>query len=237
MDLISKNNGKYLNLNSPFDSNKLDLIIDDSISTKYKDREATISSIAEEIEILGKSRKGNYIVCFPSYQYIELVLPHLTKLDTNIIVQTRDMSDQNKNEYLNYFKDLSESHLGLFVLGGSFSEGVDFQGDLLNGVIIVGVGLPQVNVENELLKEFFDEKYNQGFDYAYTYPGFNKVVQAAGRVIRTVNDYGVVILIDKRYKFKKYQKLMPTFWTNKKEIVMHEELENELEEFWLKYEK
>jgi DNA excision repair protein ERCC-2 len=147
------------------------------------------------------------------------------------------MTDQNKNEYLNYFKDLSEPHLGLFVIGGSFSEGIDFQGDLLNGVIIVGVGLPQVNIENELLKEFFDEKYNQGFDYAYTYPGFNKVIQAAGRVIRTENDYGVVILIDKRYKYKKYNNLMPSFWKNKKEIIMKSELKDELEEFWLKYEK
>lgn len=237
MDLISKNNGKYLNLNSPFDPNRLDIIIDDAISTKYKDREATINSIAEEIEILVESKKGNYIVFFPSYQYIELVLPYLRNLKTNIIVQTRDMTDQNKNEYLNYFKDLSEPHLGLFVIGGSFSEGIDFQGDLLNGVIIVGVGLPQVNVENELLKEFFDEKYNQGFDYAYTYPGFNKVIQAAGRVIRTENDYGVVILIDKRYKYKKYNNLMPSFWKNKKEIIMKSELKDELEEFWLKYEK
>lgn len=101
------------------------------------------------------------------------------------------------------------------MLGGSFSEGVDFQGDLLNGVVIVGVGLPMVNIENNIIKEYFEEKYGAGFDYAYTYPGFNKVVQAAGRVIRSEYDRGVVILVDERYKYQIYKSLMPDFWSHK----------------------
>lgn len=235
MDLISHGEGKYLTLKSPFDNNRLKLIIDDSISTKYKDRNNTISDIVKDIKALVNSKDGNYIVFFPSYQYIDLVLPHLDDIDTNIIVQTRDMTDIDKDTYLGYFEDTTKPHLGLFVMGGSFSEGIDYQGDLLNGVIIVGVGLPQINIENELLKEFFDEKYNQGFDYAYTYPGFNKVVQAAGRVIRTSTDYGVVILIDKRYHFKHYQALMPDNWSNKEEIVEEDTLSHELDEFWMKF--
>ena len=237
MDLISKGEGKYLTLKSPFDNDRLKLIVDDSISTKYKDRNNTINDIVKDIKALVESKSGNYIVFFPSYQYIDLVLPYLENINTNIIVQKKDMTDSDKDIYLSYFEDTSKSHLGLFVMGGSFSEGVDYQGDLLNGVIIVGVGLPQINIENELLKEFFDEKYNQGFDYAYTYPGFNKVVQAAGRVIRTSLDYGVVILIDKRYRFKHYKSLMPAHWTNLEEIVEESNLVNELSEFWKKYEE
>ena len=236
MDLISHGEGKFLTLKSPFDNNRLDLIVNDSISTKYKDREATINEIVDNIKILVNSKKGNYIVFFPSYKYIELVLKHLEGLNTSIIVQMPGMEEYSKEQMLKEFSNTSSPHLGLFVMGGSFSEGIDYQGDLLNGVIIVGVGLPQVNIENNLLQEFFDEKYNMGFDYAYTYPGFNKVVQAAGRVIRTKDDYGVVILIDKRYKFKKYINLMPPTWTNKKDIVVKAELEKDLKEFWNKYE-
>ena len=237
MDLISHGEGKFLTLKSPFDPNKLDLIINDSISTKYKDRETTIKEIVDNIKTLVSSKKGNYIVFFPSYKYIELVMNHLNDLDTNIIIQLPSMDERQKDEILKEFTNTNKPHLGLFVMGGSFSEGIDYQGDLLNGVIIVGVGLPQVNIENNLLKEFFEEKYNMGFDYAYTYPGFNKVVQAAGRVIRTKDDYGAVILIDKRYKFKKYQALMPQNWSNKKDIVTNSELKEELFDFWQREEK
>ncbi|UKI50810.1 MAG: hypothetical protein L6U99_05555 [Clostridium sp.] len=109
-----------------------------------------------------------------------------------------------------------QTKVGFFVMGGVFSEGLDYIGDLLKGVIIVGVGLPLICLENDLSKEYFDNLYNDGFDYAYTYPGFNKVVQAAGRVIRSENDYGVVLLLDYRYRYKIYQSLMPTSWNNKK---------------------
>ena len=235
MDLITHGEGKYLTLKSPFDNNRLNLIINDSISTKYKDRENTISEIVEIIKNLVNSKRGNYIVFYPSYKYIELSLKYLEGLDTEILVQMPNMDEHNKENILKQFSYTNRSHLGLFVMGGSFSEGIDYQGDLLNGVIIVGVGLPQVNIENNLLKEFFEEKYNRGFDYAYTYPGFNKVVQAAGRVIRTEDDYGTVILVDERYKTLKYQKLMPDNWSNKKIITNSLELDDNLIEFWQEF--
>ena len=144
------------------------------------------------------------------------------------------MSDFERDQIFNEFKDTTTPHLGLFVMGGSFSEGVDFVGDLLNGVIIVGVGLPQINVENNLLKEFFEEKYGKGFDYAYTYPGFNKVVQAAGRVIRTEHDRGVVILLDERYKTWLYKSLMPKEWSHYKKLNSTRAIESSLKTFFVK---
>lgn len=215
MDLLTKGNGKYINLPSPFPQANLDLIIKDDVSTRYKDREATILDIAHVIEGLVNSKKGNYIAFFPSYKYIEMVLSHLDIEDSEVIIQKPNMDDSERDRIFNKFKNTKKAHLGLFVLGGSFSEGVDFQGDLLNGVVIVGVGLPMVNIENNIIEEYFEEKYGAGFDYAYTYPGFNKVVQAAGRVIRSEYDRGVVILVDERYKYQIYKSLMPDFWSHK----------------------
>lgn len=232
MDLLTEGHGKYLVLSSPFDSDNLKLIVKDNVSTKYKDRVKTIPDIVKTIESLVTAKAGNYIVFFPSYKYIELVLASLDLKNTEIILQNQASTDYEREKILNKFKDTKHPHLGLFVLGGSFSEGIDFAGDLLNGVIIVGVGLPQVNVENNLLKEFFDEKYGLGFDYAYTYPGFNKVVQAAGRVIRTEEDRGVVILVDERYKMNLYQRLMPKEWSQRITLNGDNTLKSNIEFFF-----
>lgn len=215
MDLLTKGNGKYINLPSPFPQDNLNLIIKDDVSTRYKDRSSTVLDVAKVIEGLVKAKKGNYIAFFPSYKYIELVLNHLDIEDSEIIIQKPNMDDSERDRIFNKFKNTKQPHLGLFVLGGSFSEGVDFQGDLLNGVVVIGVGLPMVNIENNIIKEYFEEKYGAGFDYAYTYPGFNKVVQAAGRVIRSETDRGVVILLDERYKYQIYKSLMPDFWSGR----------------------
>ncbi len=232
MDLLTQSKGKYVSLKSPFDKKKMKLIIKDNVSTKYKDRENSVKDIIEVINALVSSKKGNYIVFFPSYKYIELVLKELSLPDYEILIQDKDMNEEGRNNYINKFKDENKNHLGLFVMGGSFSEAIDYKNDLLSGVIIVGVGLPQVNIENNLLKEFMEEKYEDGFDYAYTYPGFNKVLQAAGRVIRTKDDVGVVILIDERYRYFKYQSLMPEYWSHKIYMKSNLNIKLELENFW-----
>lgn len=237
MDLLTKGNGKYISLPSPFPQENLKLIVKDNVSTKYKDREHTIDDIISTIKVLINSKPGNYIVFFPSYKYIELVTNKLDYEGIDYIAQKIAMTDFEREQIFNEFKDTSKPHLGLFVMGGSFSEGVDFVGDLLNGVIIVGVGLPQINVENNLLKEFFDEKYGEGFDYAYTYPGFNKVVQAAGRVIRTEKDRGVVILLDERYKTWLYKSLMPKEWSHSTRINSCRAIESSLISFFNKNNK
>lgn len=231
-DLLTQGEGKFLELPSPFDSNHLDIIINNKISTKYNDRQNSIDSILETIEILTETKKGNYIIFFPSYQYLNLVVEYIQNPEYEMIIQKTDTTETERTEIIQRFKDTSNTKVGFFVLGGVFSEGIDFIGDWLTGVIIVGVGLPMYCDENNLLKEYFDEIYQTGFDYAYTYPGFTKVVQAAGRVIRSEEDRGVVILLDNRFTQLRYQQIMPKHWTNKKIITNAYHLKKELKDFY-----
>lgn len=234
MDLLTGGVGKFLNLESPFDQNNLKLLVNDQIVTKYNNRTNTIDDIIETIEILTSSKNGNYIVFFPSYAYMQMVLSKIDTSDFDMYVQKPNMSELDRDEIFNKFYETKKTKVGMFVMGGVFSEGLDYIGDLLSGVIIVGVGIPQVCLENDLAKEFFDVQYSNGFDYAYTYPGFNKVVQAAGRVIRSETDKGVVILLDYRYKFRVYNDLMPKFWSHRKYISSPKEMKKELIDFWNK---
>ncbi|MGM9971623.1 MAG: helicase C-terminal domain-containing protein [Anaeroplasmataceae bacterium] len=232
MDLLTKGNGKYLTLESPFNHDNLNLVLNTSISTKYKDREKTINSIIDIVDTLVNAKKGNHIIFFPSYKYMELFINNIDMNKYNLVIQYPDMSEAMRLSMFESFKEVGVPHLGLFVLGGVFSEGIDFKDDLLNGVIVVGVGIPQINLVNNLIKEYFDEKYDSGYDYAYTYPGINKVIQASGRVIRSEYDRGSVILIDERYKQPQYQALFPRHWSNKKIINSLEGLKRNLNDFY-----
>ncbi|MDE6013603.1 MAG: ATP-dependent DNA helicase, partial [Anaeroplasmataceae bacterium] len=214
-DLLTQGEGKFLELASPFDPNNLDIIINNRVSTKFKQREQSIDYILEAIEALTLTKSGNYIVFFPSYQYMNMVVNALGDVDFEVLVQKSDFNESERNQMIDAFKNTDHCKVGFFVLGGVFAEGIDYIGDWLNGVIIVGVGLPMICDRNNLLKNYFEQLYQNGFDYAYTYPGFTKVVQAAGRVIRSEKDRGVVILIDERFSHYHYQELIPTHWKNK----------------------
>ncbi|MDE6661607.1 MAG: ATP-dependent DNA helicase, partial [Anaeroplasmataceae bacterium] len=218
-DLLTQGKGNFLELASPFDPANLDIIINNKVSTKYKDRAFSIDYILEAIETLTTAKSGNYIVFFPSYQYLHMVVDALGEVDFDVIVQKSTDTEAERNAIIDQFKQTGSCKVGFFVLGGVYAEGIDLIGDWLNGVIIVGVGLPMYCDENNILKDYFEEKYQNGFEYAYTYPGFTKVVQAVGRVIRSENDRGVVILIDERFTHMKYQLLMPKHWLNKKVIT------------------
>ena len=231
-NLLTKGKGNFIELQSPFDSKKLDIIINNKVSTKYKSREASIDYIIESIEILTSSHKGNYIVFFPSYQYMNMIIGNIVNPEYEMIVQKSNISEQERNRIIERFNDTENCKVGFFVMGGIFSEGLDFVGDSLNGVIIVGVGLPLYCDENNLLKDYFDNEYQNGFEYAYTYPGFTKVVQAVGRVIRSEEDKGVAILIDERFTYGKYLELMPRHWTNKKVITSSYNLKKEIINFY-----
>lgn len=230
-DLLTQGEGKFLELASPFDPNNLDIIINNRVSTKFKQREQSIDYILEAIEALTLTKSGNYIVFFPSYQYMNMVVNALGDVDFEVLVQKSDFNESERNQMIDAFKNTDHCKVGFFVLGGVFAEGIDYIGDWLNGVIIVGVGLPMICDRNNLLKNYFEQLYQNGFDYAYTYPGFTKVVQAAGRVIRSEKDRGVVILIDERFSHYHYQELMPTHWTNKKMISDSYYLKKELKKF------
>lgn len=230
-DLLTQGEGKFLELTSPFDPNNLDIIINNRVSTKFKQREQSIDYILEAIEALTLAKSGNYIVFFPSYQYMNMVVNALGDVAFEVLVQKSDFNEAERNQMIDAFKNTDHCKVGFFVLGGVFAEGIDYIGDWLNGVIIVGVGLPMICDRNNLLKDYFEQLYQNGFDYAYTYPGFTKVVQAAGRVIRSEKDRGVVILIDERFSHYHYQELMPTHWTNKKMISDSYYLKKELKKF------
>jgi DNA excision repair protein ERCC-2 len=160
-----------------------------------------------------EAKKGNYIVFFPSYKYMNMVLEQFDDTGYIKMIQDRNMTYFDRIAFLDTFKATSKTSKILFsVLGGSFSEGIDYVGDMLSGVLVVGVALPQFNKMNEVLKDYYYALGYDGFDYAYTYPGINKVIQAVGRVIRRQEDKGIAILIDTRYNLPKYKTLLPSHW-------------------------
>lgn len=230
--LVGQDRINYLELESPFDVNNLGLYIS-PVSTRYQDRKYTISYIRELVNTTINNRYGKYIVFFPSYVYLNMFLEDFSNDNYKIIVQKEGLNEQNQIEILEEFNK-EQNVLGLFVLGGVFAEGIDFIGDKLHGVIVVGVGFPQINLENEILKDYFTSIELAGFDYAYTYPGFNKVIQAAGRVIRTEKDKGIVLLLDDRYLSKKYLNLFPKHWNQYKVVRDIYELDTNLTSFWNK---
>lgn len=204
-----------LSLPSPYDPANLCLAAVDSISTRFEDRDKSVKKIVSCIAATVSQKVGNYIVYFPSYSYMEKVRDAFARKYPSVplIVQAQGMSARMRESFLSQFAD-DGNHLrvGFCVLGGSFSEGVDLPGRRLIGTIIVGVGLPGLSNERNILKEYFDHRCERGYDYAYTYPGMNRVLQAAGRVIRRDEDEGVVVLIDDRYATPQYQMLFPPSW-------------------------
>lgn len=219
---------------SPFDEKNLSLFIAHHISTRYKDRGNSYLDIAKYIETVAEGKKGNYFVFFPSYVYMEKVYEIFKERNENIntIIQSSSMEESEKEDFLKEFQDDNKTRVAFAVLGGIFSEGIDLTGDKLIGAIIVGVGLPQICLERNIIRNYFDEKNKLGYEYAYMYPGMNKVLQAAGRVIRTEKDKGVVLLIDDRFTTYKYKKLFPKEWMIYKKARNLENLKRRIEEFW-----
>ena len=223
-----------IKLESPFPSEHLLTLVRNDISTRYRDRELSYKNIALTIESVIKKRKGNYLVFFSSYQYLENVYMHLNLSDDiNCIKQTRDMTDGEREEFLSHFViEPNKTTLGLAVLGGVFSEGIDLVADKLIGSIIVGVGLPQISFERDLIKEHFDEQEMNGYDYSYVNPGITKIIQAAGRVIRSEKDIGVVVFIDDRYTYSKYRDIINKQYKNCHYVSSINEIERKLTIFW-----
>jgi len=239
MTLLTEKEGETLKIRSPFKPENLKIFLMNQISTRYQDRSSSLSLVVETIETVLDSKKGNYIVFFPSYLYMRQVIDLLpVGLNCDIIIQEKDMDIELRDLILERFKEKNaKSQLAFFVMGGMFSEGIDYVGDMLNGVIVVGVGLPSLSEPNNQLKDYYQKTFNKGFDYAYTYPGMNKVIQAVGRVIRRDSDYGIAILIDDRFTTQTYQKLFPREWKNIETIQRPKDLKNPLKSFWNAFEK
>ena len=229
----NNNNVKTLSLPSPFKKENFKVLVDNSTSFIYKDRLLTIDKIKDYILTFSKKRKGNYMVFCPSYKYLETLKLVLKDDDLNIIYQEKNMTNVSKDLFLNEFKEkVDKTTVGVVVLGGIFSEGIDLVGDRLNGVIILGIGLPSISFENELKKEYYNSLSYNGFEYAYINVGINKITQALGRLIRSENDKGIALLIDYRYKNKTYIPLFNDKWSNHKVIKNKYELEDELDKFY-----
>ena len=221
-------------LPSPFPARNLGLFISDRVSTLYRQRDRTKNVIAQTISALIKQKKGNYLVFFPSYEYMQMVHAVFASdsPDCDHMVQTPSMSENEREDFLQQFRrDNPNSLVGFAVMGGIFGEGIDLVGRQLSGAVVVGVGLPGISLERELIREYFAGTIKAGFEYAYQYPGINRVLQAAGRVIRSETDRGVVLLIDQRYATYRYRSLLLNQWSAVP-VKNHQQLAAELEKFW-----
>jgi DNA excision repair protein ERCC-2 len=230
-------NSYYFDALSPFEQEKLCLITHQGISTRYKDRENSYGDIVETIFKAVKHKKGNYLVFFPSYKYMEdvweILIEEYDEEDMDIVKQEKGLNEQEKEEFLNRFDENNEkTMLAMSVLGGIFGEGIDLKGEKLSGVIIVGVGLPMICLERDLIKEHYDKDQDKGFKYSYMYPGFNKVLQAVGRVIRTNDDTGIAVLIDDRFAYSNYRRIFPQEWSHMKYCRKSDEVGRLVEKFW-----
>jgi Rad3-related DNA helicase len=206
---------QHLILHSPFPGENLGLYISDQISTYYRDRDQTVSQVSRVIATLIEQKKGNYLLYFPSYVYMRKIYQSYTARcpQTETILQKPGMAESERDMFLRRFSQNNPQTLvGFAVMGGIFGEGIDLVGNRLMGAVVVGVGLPGISLERELIKEYFTHTLGAGFEYAYLYPGINRVLQAAGRVIRTEKDRGVVLLIDQRYARFQYKSLLREEW-------------------------
>ncbi len=213
------------------------LLIADDVTSKYARRSGEeYDRIALYIEEIVRNRHGNYLVFFPSYSFMDTVYRRYAEnfQDRECILQKETMSEEEREAFLDRFRSPQNADvilIGFCVLGGIFSEGIDLKKDRLIGAVVVGTGLPQVSEEKEILKAYFDENGENGFDYAFRYPGMNKVLQAAGRVIRTVEDVGVIALLDERFLQFSYRRLFPREWESF-ETVSVNTVAKRVERFW-----
>jgi Rad3-related DNA helicase len=218
-----------LKISSPFNRENLNLMISSDISMKYTFRDSNIEKVCEYINALITEKKGNYLIFFPSYYFMNKVYSIYESLydASDISVQNQGINEDEQKEIINRFEN--ERNVVLFtVVGGVFSEGIDLPLEKLIGAVIIGTGIPQISFERNIIKAFFDNKMNSGYDFAYKYPGFNKILQSAGRVIRTEEDKGSVLLIDSRFCQFTYLKLFPDHWRHFKKISSAKDIKNNL---------
>ena len=221
--LLSTEKDNYaVYIDSSFDTKKRLLMNGVDVSTRYTMRSREMyQRYATYIFRVVKAKMGNYLIFFPSYRFMEDVYQEFTQLlasdeeEMELVIQQKHMDEEERENFLRAFEmGREKSLIGFGVLGGIFSEGIDLTNEKLIGTLIIGTGLPQVCNEREILKNYFDQKGLYGFDYAYRYPGMNKVLQAAGRVIRTEDDRGVILLLDERFQREKGKEIFPKEWAD-----------------------
>ena len=234
--LSGDTNDKAVYASSHFDTSKRYLAIGRDVTSRYTRRNLNeYQKIRDYVLSVTTAKPGNYMVFFPAYAYMAGVYRLVKDCESGrLIVPSQDMTEADKEDFLSEFSENREGTLiGLCVMGGVFSEGIDLQKDSLIGAIIVGTGLPSINTASELLRTYYDRLENSGYEYAYVYPGMNKVLQAAGRVIRTDEDRGVVLLLDDRFLGSTYRRLFPKEWEDCR-VVSLDRVGQEVLDFWNK---
>ncbi len=233
-----------VSFDSPFDPEHLCVAVCDQINTRFENRDESYRRIVSYLSATVSAKRGNYMIYFPSYAYLDAVygIFHKKYPSVKTVVQTPGMTHEQREAFIDAFRPDSEELLvGFCVLGGSFSEGVDLPGRCLIGAVIVGVGIPALSNERNIMREYYDERAagmgdggtpHSGYDYAYTYPGMNHVLQAAGRVIRRDDDRGVVVLMDDRYTTEPYLQLYPNHWLHMASVGDAVSLYEYLSRFW-----
>ena len=225
-------NAQSLKLESSFPSKNLRVNICSYVDTRYRQRDDYIGQICATIARCYQSKAGNYLVFFSSYAFMQKVHGHFTTHHSEIdtMVQTPAASELQRAEFLSHYFE-RDNTLGFAIMGGIFAEGIDYVGSALIGTIIVGVGMPQANTQQQLIQQDFDAMQLNGFDFAYRFPGLMRVQQSAGRVIRSNTDYGVVILLDQSFQRADYRQHFPPHWQTQ-HCPDPEALERSLVEFW-----
>ena len=227
--------GETLTLDSPFERDQLAVAIVDRVSTRTSERERTLPAVLRVIAATVNAKRGNYMVFAPSYEYTKMLSDAFRAKYPRIrtLTQERGMSEEEKQAFMDAFTKEDANYLVAFcVTGGVFSEGIDLWGNRLIGAVVVGITLPSLSFEREAMSAYFENKYESGKEYAYVYPGFNKVLQAGGRVIRREDDRGVIVLVDDRFADPIYKKGIPSLWRGVKYIGDAKELREMLDRFW-----
>ena len=227
---------EILELESPFDSSQLSVSIMDKISTRLVERDDTLLAVCRAIAACVSARRGNYMIFSPSFAYSDALYRVFSAKYPKIrtLKQAKDMRSKEKAAFLDAFKDKNDDSylIGFCVMGGIYSEGVDLVGDSLIGAVVVGIGIPSLSYEREAMCAYYNERFEEGKQFAYIYPGMNRVLQAAGRVIRSEGDKGVIVLIDDRFDDPIYKTVIPGLWSSMKFIDDPKALRAELDEFW-----
>lgn len=221
-------------LPSPFLSNNLLILVAPKVSIKYKNRDNSYFAVSEYIKVFISQKIGNYMIYLPSYEYLDKLTPYLNfKKSIKVYSQNKEMNDEDKKIFLKKFKkNPKKTTLGFAIIGGAFSEGIDLVSDRLIGAVIVGIGMPKINYESDEIAAYYTKNGLNGHDYAYLYPGMNKVMQAVGRVIRSETDRGSVLLIDERYMLNQYKVLFKNEWKDYKVVLSTEEVEESMRNFF-----
>ncbi|WP_433941692.1 ATP-dependent DNA helicase [Paenibacillus lautus] len=220
-DMLGAEEEDYsLSIPSPFSSEQLDVRIL-PLSTRFKDRERNSEAIVRMLSALVQEKPVNTLIFLPSYPYMQDIHEAFARMnpEARTLLQGHGMSEEEREAFLNAFQaDAEDPLIGFAVMGGIFSEGIDLKGERLSSVVVIGVGLPQLSFENDIIKDYFERTGKRGYDYAYVYPGMNKVLQAGGRLIRSEQDSGTLTLVDDRFLNRQYGMLLPEEWRHYRRI-------------------